>query len=103
MRARGAPLQAEVAGITAIFADGQIRIAEGWPDAKQLNGAVAVRVGDVFISGEGEIGGVAAHDISVQIGGAEESVFAPKRAILPRPVGGVFGGGASIAAGAGGN
>lgn len=72
VRGSGAPLRAEITGLTAAFSGVRIRIAEGWPDAKHLNGVLAMRGGDILIAGEGQIAGAAARNISVRIAVSEE-------------------------------
>ncbi len=74
-RAGGSPLRAEITGLTAAFSGGRIVIGEGWPDAENLNGALALRGDDVEIFGAGEIGGAAARNITVRITSADDAVL----------------------------
>ena len=66
MRAHGAPSQPSI-NLTAAFADGRIRIAEGWPDARHLNGILTARGNEIIVGGEGEIGGATADSVRAHI------------------------------------
>ncbi len=66
LRARGLPpnLRTE---LTAAFSGGRIRVAEGWPDARRLNGILTADEDRVIVAGEGEIAGAAADSVRAHI------------------------------------
>lgn len=53
--------------LTAAFANARIDIAEGWPDAEELQGTVSYRGNEVVIVGGGRIAGATADDIVTSI------------------------------------
>ncbi|MGU9951847.1 MAG: AsmA-like C-terminal region-containing protein [Gammaproteobacteria bacterium WSBS_2016_MAG_OTU1] len=55
--------------ITATFRDGQVKIGEGWPVARQLNGVMVLQDDNIRIVGEGMMAGVVAEEVTMNIFG----------------------------------